>query len=67
MKKSLYEYAVLKHTTDKEGKITGTEIIIEPTFTLGKNEQDVAFKVTREIPEEHAKDPDNIEIILRAF
>lgn len=67
MKKQLFEYAVLKHIKDEKGQITDTEIIISPTTKLAKSEQDVAFAVTREIPEEHAKDPENIEIIIRGF
>lgn len=67
MKKKLFEYAVLKHTTDKDGKVTDSEVIIKPTVMLGKDEQAVAFKVTREIPEEHVENPDNIEIIIRSF
>lgn len=67
MKKSLFEYAVLLHKTDEKGKITDSEIIIKPTTILAKTEKDVAFKVTRAIPEEHAKNPDNVEIIIRNF
>ena len=66
-KKSLFEYAVLKHTKDEKGEITGTEMIISPTTILGKSEQDIVFKVTREIPEKHAEDPDNVEILIRNF
>jgi hypothetical protein len=67
MKKSLFEYAVLLHKKDDKGVITNTEMIIEPTTILAKEEKDVAFKVTRAIPEKHAINPDNIEIIVRPF
>lgn len=67
MKKKLFEYAVILHTTDDKGKVTNSEAIIKPKTILAKSEQDVAFKVTREIPDEHAENPDNVEIIIRSF
>jgi len=30
-------------------------------------EKDVLFKVTREIPEQHASNPDDIQILIRNF
>lgn len=66
-KKQLFEYAVILHTTDEKGKVTDSKIIIQPKTILAKNEQDVAFTVTRAIPDEHAKNPDNVEIIIRNF
>lgn len=67
MKKSLFTYAVLLHSFDKEGEYEDTKVIIEPKTILAKTEQDVAFKVTREIPEEHAKNPENVQILIKAF
>jgi len=67
MKKSLFTYAVLLHTYDKDKKYEDSTVIIEPTTILAKSEQDVAFKVTRAIPEEHAADPDNVQILIKAF
>ncbi len=67
MKKQLFEYAVLKYTIDEEGKVTDTTVVVEPTTMLGKTEKDVVFKVTRQIPEEHAEDPDNVQILIRNF
>jgi hypothetical protein len=67
MKQLLFEYAVLLHEKNKEGEITNTLVIIEPKTILGKSEKDVVFKVTREIPDQHAKDPDNVEILIRNF
>lgn len=67
MKKSLFEYAVILHTTNDKGKVTDSKVIIKPTTMLAKSEQDVAFKVTRAIPEKHAKNPDDVEIIIRNF
>lgn len=66
-KKKLFEYAVILHTTDDKGKVTNSKVIIQPTTILAKSESDVAFTVTREIPDEHAKNPDNVEIIIRNF
>lgn len=67
MKKSLFEYAVLHHKKNEDGEITETSIVIDKKTVLAKNEQAVAFKVTREIPEDVAEDPDNVEIIIRPF
>ena len=55
--KQLFQYCVVLHkyeesTTAKTYK--DTEIVIEPKFILAKSEKDVLFKVTREIPEQHA-------------
>jgi len=67
MRKSLFEYAVLHHKKNDKGKVEETSIIIDKQTCLAKDEQAVAFKVTREIPEIYAEDPDNVEIIIRPF
>ncbi len=68
--KQLFQYCVVLHkyeesTTAKTYK--DTEIVIEPKFILAKSEKDVLFKVTREIPEQHASNPDDIQILIRNF
>lgn len=64
--KQLFQYAVVLHKyTDKV--YVDSEIIIQPTTRLAKSEKELLFAITREIPEEHAKDPDNIQIIVRNF
>lgn len=69
--KQLFQYYVLLH--EYENKENGekvykdSKIIIEPKFTLAKSEKDVVFKVTREIPEDFATDPDNVQIFVRNF
>lgn len=65
--KQLFQYVVLLHETDKDGEYVDSKIIIEPTFALAKSEKDLVFKITREIPDEFAKDPDNVQIIIRNF
>ena len=65
--KQLFQYVVLLHETDKEGDYIDSKIIIEPKFELAKSEKDLVFKITREIPDEFAKDPDNVQIIIRNF
>lgn len=67
MKKKLFRYAVLLHKTDKEGNFTDTELVIEPNTMLAKNENQVLFNITRQIPESAAADPDNVEIIISSF
>ena len=66
-KKKLFEYVVLFHTTDDKGKVSDTKIIIEPKTALAEKESDLVFKITREIPDEYAEKPDNVEIFVRAF
>ena len=64
--KQLFQYAVVLHKyTDKV--YVDSEIIIQPTTRLAKSEKELLFAITREIPEEHAKDPDNIQILVRNF
>jgi len=65
--KKLFEYAVLLHSYDKDKKYVDSELIVQPTRILAKNEKDVAFKVTRLIPEKHAENPDNVEILIKLF
>jgi hypothetical protein len=64
--KYLFQYAVLLHKyTDKV--YVDSEVILGPTTRLAKSEKNLLFAVTREIPEEYAQDPDNIQIIVRNF
>jgi hypothetical protein len=68
--KNLYQYAVLIHKyEEKDNKkvYVDSELIIEPKTVLAKSEKDLIFKVTREIPEEYAIDPDNVQILVRNF
>lgn len=65
--KQLFQYAVILHETDKDGEYVDSKIIIEPTTALAKSEKDLVFKITRDIPDEFAKDPDNVQIIIRNF
>lgn len=65
--KQLFQYAVILHERDKDGTYLDSKIIIEPTTVLAKSEKDLVFKITREIPEEHASDPDNVQIVIRNF
>jgi hypothetical protein len=64
--KKLFQYVAIFHKYEKS-EYKDSEIIIEPKFMLAENEKEVIFKVTREIDEEYAKEPDNIEIIIRNF
>lgn len=65
--KQLFQYAVVLHERDKDGVYIDSKIIIEPTTVLAKSEKDLVFKITREIPEEYASDPDNVQIVIRNF
>lgn len=69
--KKLFQYVVLLHeyeTTEKEGKkYKDSKIIIEPKNILAKDDKEVIFKVTREIPEEFAKNPEDVQILVKNF
>lgn len=71
-KQRLFQYAVILHlktVNDKTGQTeyTGAEIIVQPKYIMAKSEKEVVFKATREVPEDKASDPDNVEIIVRPF
>lgn len=79
--KKLFEYAVIFHRYEvNSGMEVGTamavaphevykdsELIIEPTKMLAKDEKEVAFKVTRLIPDKYADNPDHVQIMIRNF
>ena len=65
--KKLFEYAVILHKFDSDKKYVDSELIVEPTKILAKTESDVAFKVTRLIPEEYAENTDKVEILIKVF
>jgi hypothetical protein len=70
MRKQLFTYAVLFHKhEEKEGKqeYKETVILVEPKTILARNDKEVAFKATREVPEEYANQSENIEILVRPF
>jgi hypothetical protein len=64
--KKLFQYVVIFHKYEKS-EYKDSELIIEPKFMLAESEKEVVFKATREIDEEYAKSPDNVEIIIRNF
>ena len=69
--KKLFQYAVVFHkyeTSENGSKVyKDSELIIEPKYTMAESEKEVKFKATREIDEEYAKAPDNVEILIRNF
>lgn len=75
MKKQLFQYAVILHEYEKPKETStsnspiyvNSKMIIEPKFEMARSEKDLVFKITREIPEEYAGEPDNVEIMVRNF
>ncbi len=68
--KKLFTYAVILHKFEEseKGKIyKESQVIIDPKTVLAKDEKEVLFKVTREIPEEFTSNPENVEILVRNF
>lgn len=69
-KRRLFQYAVIKHTKEvKDGKetYTGAELIISPQYVLASSEREVMFKVIRDIPEDKAAEPENVEVLIKGF
>jgi len=74
MKKRPFQYMVLLHQYEKDdANLKGgpvykdSIVIIDLKTVMAKSEKELVFKITREIPEEHAGEPDNVEIIIRPF
>lgn len=74
MKKRPFQYMVLLHEYEKdeanlksEPVYKDSKVIIDLKTVMAKSEKELIFKITREIPEEYASDPDNVEIIIRPF
>lgn len=69
--KKLFQYVAIFHKYERKengNKVyKDSEIIIEPTIVLAESEKEVVFKATRQIDEEYAKEPDNVEILIRNF
>ena len=68
--KKLFTYAVLFHQheqKDGEQEFKETIVLVEPKTLLAKNEKEVAFKATREIPDGYAEHSENVEILVRPF
>jgi hypothetical protein len=65
--KTLFQYAVVLHEYDNDKKYVDSKVIIETKTVLAKSEKDLVFKITREIPEEYAENPDNVQIYVRNF
>jgi hypothetical protein len=74
-KLQLFQYAVILHKkrqstateAAKTNEIEGSELIIEPTWIMAKDNQSVAFLATRKIDEKYVSDPELIEIQVRNF
>jgi hypothetical protein len=69
--KKLYQYTVVfhKYGFNESGlKIyIDSELVIEPRYVLANDEKDVIFKATREVGEQYAQAPDNVEILIKKF
>jgi hypothetical protein len=74
--KHLFQYAVILHEYEQKEATSSmpaskvykdSKLIIEPKYVLADSEKSLIFKITREIPEEYATDPENVEIKIRNF
>ena len=70
MKKQVFQYMVLLHEYEmKDGKeeYKDSKVIIDLKTVMAKSEKELVFKITREIPEEFAANPEHVEIKIRNF
>jgi len=73
-KKKVFQYMVLLHeheedkTNPKGGQVyKDSKVIIDLKTVMAKSEKELVFKITREIPEQFATEPDNVQIMIRPF
>lgn len=64
MKLTLFEYAILLHPKDQDGKTT---VVVAPTSYLSNDENTVKIHAARQIPKELEDQLDFIEIIVTRF
>ena len=71
MKQSLFQYAVIVHQyviNDKQVReYTESKMVIEPKTVLAVSDNDLKFSIIREIPDEYAKKPEDLDIVIRPF
>ena len=69
MKKSLFEYAILWHPTEKEIKDKGLEttLVIGPTTILASTQDEAKMAAAMMIPAKYKKQLGQVEVRLRAF
>ena len=69
-KEKLYQYAVVLRPTKEEEekeKMSAKLLMWSSEPVLAKDEKQLVFKLTREIPEQYADKYEQIEIIVRPF
>lgn len=65
----LYEYAVvLDEKRDKDDEIVQrAEVLVPPTTILAEDEKQVGMIAARGIDEDHIKDIERVQIVIRPF
>lgn len=64
----LYQYAILKHPTEKEKKDgKESEVIVDLTTTLAHDDQGALLKAARAIPEGEMANLNRLEVAVRPF
>ncbi len=68
MKHKLFEYSIIAHPTEKEGKDGKvTEIVVEPEVILAADERSATIIASRKIPDAWITKLDQVEIAVRPF
>lgn len=64
----LFEYAIIKHPTEKESdKGKKAEIVVDVRTVLASDQQKATLLAAREIPANMVDDLDNIVVVVRPF
>lgn len=67
-KPKLFEFAVLHHPTDDEGKPNGKSVIlVEPKRVLASTDQEAVIHASRDIPDAYLDKLEQVEIVIRPF
>lgn len=65
----LFEYAVWKdEKRDKDDEVVeAAQVLVKPDTILAENEQHVGMIAARSLTDEHMKDLDRIQVVIRPF
>lgn len=66
---TLFQAAVVWHPNlnDEEEKTKDSVLLVEPYFTMEKDDKTLAYKIVRKLDEKYIDQMNQIEIIIRPF
>ena len=64
----IYAYAIILHPTKEQAEQgTPAKLIVDPTWTLAKDDSQAAMLAGRAIPQEHLAHLDRLEVAISPF